>query len=98
MTVALLIALNIVYAFVGYERMKELDTLPFLIRLPFGLLGAFSAIGIIALWLGMIWDCAFTSGLHGWSKAKWLFLLVLTNQLGAIIYYFRVFKGRPAIS
>jgi hypothetical protein len=94
-TLAILVAANIAYVFVGYERMKTLEGLPFLIRLPFGLLGAFSAFGIIALWLGMIWDCAVTSNLPVWSKVKWLLLLVLINWLGALIYYYRIFKDRP---
>jgi hypothetical protein len=80
---------------VGDERLKFLDHLPFVVRLPLGLLGGFSAIGIIALWLGMIWDCAITSELPIWSRVKWLILLVLTNMLGALLYYFRVFRNRP---
>jgi hypothetical protein len=67
-----------------------------LIRLPVGVLGAFSATGIIALWLGMISDCAFISGLPAWSKAKWLVALALINWLGALLYYYRVFKDGPA--
>jgi hypothetical protein len=94
-TIGILIIANIAYILVGYERMKSLETLPFLIRLPFGLLGAFSAFGILALWLGMIWDCAFISGLPAWSRAKWLVVLVLTNQLGALLYYYRVFTTDP---
>jgi hypothetical protein len=94
-TLAILLAANIAYVFVGYERMRTLEGLPFLVRLPFGLLGAFSSIGIIALWLGMIWDCAVTRDLPAWSKVKWLLLLVLINWLGALLYYYRVFKDRP---
>lgn len=81
--------------FVGYERLKLLNQLPLVVRLPLGLLGSFSAIGIIALWFGMIWDCAVASGLPIRSRVKWLILLVLTNMLGALIYYFRVFRNRP---
>ena len=93
-TVAILVTLNVVEVFVGDDRMKALESLPILIRLPFGLLGAFSAIGIIALWFGMIWDCAVNSQMPVWSKVKWLALLVLTNTLGSLIYYYRVFKNR----
>lgn len=94
-TIGILTVANVAYMFLGYERMKALETLPFLIRLPFGVLGAFSAFGILALWLGMIWHCAFTSNLPVWPRTKWLVLLVLTNMLGALLYYYRVFKNRP---
>ncbi|MGP8173354.1 MAG: hypothetical protein ACLP7O_02255 [Terracidiphilus sp.] len=94
-TIAILVALNIAVVVVGYERMKALESLPVLIRLPFGLLGAFSAFGILTLWFGMIWDCAVTSNLQVWSKVKWLVLLVIINWLGALIYYYRVFRHRP---
>jgi hypothetical protein len=95
-TMGLLILANIAYFIFGYEQMKGLENLPLLIRLPVGVLGAFSAARILALWLGMIWDCAFISGLPAWSKAKWLAVLILINWLGALLYYYRVFKDRPA--
>jgi len=94
-TMGLLILANIAYFIFGYEQMMWLENLPLLIRLPVGVLGAFSATGIIALWLDMIWDCAFISGLPAWSKAKSLVALVLINWLGALLYYYRGFKNRP---
>ena len=94
-TVGLLILANIAYFTIGDEGMKGLDNLPFLIRLPVGVLGAFSAMGIIALWLGMILDCAFNRDLPAWSKTKWLAALLIINWLGALLYYYRVFKDRP---
>lgn len=97
-TIGLLILGNIAYAVFGYERMKGLENLPLLIRVPIGFLGAFSAIGIIILWLGMIWDCVSASRLSALSKAKWLVALVLINWLGALIYYYRIFEDRPAKS
>jgi hypothetical protein len=93
----MLVALNVAYACVGYERMESLESMPLLVRLPLGLLGAVSSIGIITLWLGMIWDCAVTSSLPVRSKVKRLVLLVLINWLGALIYYYRVFKNRPLV-
>jgi hypothetical protein len=47
--------------------------------------GAFSAVGIISLWFGMIWDCWFASKKPNASKLRWTLLLVLTNMLGALI-------------
>jgi hypothetical protein len=95
-TMGLLILGNIAYAVLGYERVRGLESLPLLIRLPIGFLGAFSAIGIITVWFGIIYDCAFVSGLPARSKAKWLIALVIINWLGALIYYYRVFSARPA--
>ncbi len=94
-TVALLIALNFVEATMGAERFEGwTDGLSFLVRIPFGVIGAFSAVGIIALWFGMMWDCWFASNMPHASKLRWTLLLVLTNMLGALIYYYRVFSRR----
>jgi len=61
-TVALMVVLNIVEAVIVAEHLANaMDRLPFILRVPFGILGAFSAVGIIFLWYGMIWDCWFTS-------------------------------------
>lgn len=96
--ITLLVVANLMYAVVGYEQMGRLmmlfDNLPLLVRLPLGFLGAFSAFGILMLWLGMIWDCVFMSQLPAWSKAKWLAILLVINWLGGLIYYYRVFKDR----
>ncbi len=73
-----------------------MDSLPFLVRVPFGLLGAFSAVGIITLFYGMLWDCWMTSKMTRTSKIRWTLLLVLTNMVGALIYYYRVFNKREA--
>ena len=94
-TVALLVVLNIVQAAVGTERLAStMDSLPILLRVALGVLGAFSAIGITVLWYGMIWDCWFASGLSKQSKIRWTILLVVTNMLGALIYYHSLFNKR----
>ena len=94
-TVALLVVLNVVQAVVGAEYFaSEVDRAPILLRVPFGILGAFSAVGIITLWYGMVWDCWFTSKMPKASKIRWTLLLVVTNMLGALIYYYRVFSKR----
>lgn len=94
-TVALLVVLNVVQAFIGAEHLeKVMDRLPFILRAPFGVLGAFSAVGILFLWYGMIWDCWFRSKMSKESKIRWTFLLVITNMLGALIYYYRIFNKR----
>ena len=68
--------------------------LPFIFRVPSGILGAVSAIAIIFPWYGMIWDCWFTSKMPKESKIRWTLLLVITNMLGALIYYYRIFNKR----
>ena len=94
-TVALLVVLNIVEAVIVAEHLANaMDRLPFILRVPFGILGAFSAVGIIFLWYGMIWDCWFTSKMPKESKIRWTLLLVITNMLGARIYYYRIFNKR----
>jgi hypothetical protein len=91
----LLVALSVAAGIIGAERFQGwTDNLPFLVRIPFGLIGAFSAIGIISLWFGMIWDCWFSSDMPSASKLQWTFLLVLTNMLGALVYYYRVYNRR----
>jgi hypothetical protein len=90
-----LVVLNVIEAFIGAERLgSAMDNLPFVVRVPFGIAGAFSAVGIITLWYGMLWDSWVTSNLPKRSKLRWTFLLVLTIMLGALIYYYRVFNKR----
>ena len=92
--IAMLTALNILLAIVGREGMPWLDNLPFLVRLSLGLLGATGAVGIISLWFGMMWDCLFVSKLPLLSKIGWFLLLLLTNMLGTLIYYYARFQTR----
>ena len=75
-TVALLAVMNIVGAAMGAERFESwTDGLPVLVRVPFGLIGAFSAVGIITLWFGMLWDCWFASNMPHASKLRWTLYL-----------------------
>ena len=74
--------------------MAWLDNLPFLVRLPLGLLGAAGALGIVSLWFGMMWDCLFVSRLSKLSKIGWFLLLLITNMLGTMIYYNARFEKR----
>jgi hypothetical protein len=98
-TVALLAALNVIAIIAGRENIGWLENPPFLVRLPLGILGVACAIGIISLWLGMMWDCLFVSKLPTPSRVRWLLLLLLTNMLGALIYYYTRFQKRePAAS
>lgn len=94
-TVAVLVVLDLVEVVIGAGRFESwADGLPFLVRIPLGLIGAFSAVGIISVWFGTVWDCWFASKMPHASKLRWTLLLILTNMLGALIYYFRVFERR----
>jgi hypothetical protein len=93
-TIAVLTAMNIALAMVGREGMAWLDNLPFLVRLPLGVLGVAGAVGIVSLWFGMMWDCLFVSRLPLFSKIGWFLLLLITNMLGTLIYYHARFQRR----
>jgi hypothetical protein len=98
-TVSLLglgLALNVIFAaFRVNPFYTMLETWSNLALLPFFLIGAFFGISVTLLWFGMMWDCAFTSKMRVWSKALWLLLLIPTSSVGALIYYFGVYKNRP---
>lgn len=98
-TFALLAALNVVAMIAGTEQLGAwMNNAAYLVRIPLGVLGAFTAIGVIALWIGMMLDCVLYSGLSWFSRLKWLLLLVVINMLGAFIYYFKVFNKRGPVA
>ena len=89
------LALNLIFvAFRVNPFYTMLETWSNLALLPFFLIGAFFGIGVTLLWFGMLWDCAFTSKMGVWSKVLWLLLLVPTTGVGALVYYFRVYRHR----
>jgi hypothetical protein len=89
---AIMATFDIVSVLSGFDSTKALDW-PLLILLPLTLICSFFAIGITVLWLGMIWDCAFSKMPIG-ARIAWLVLLVLTCTLGALVYYFCVYNKR----
>jgi hypothetical protein len=93
----LLMALNVIFvAFRINPFYTMLETWSNLALLPFFLIGAFFGIGVTLLWFGMMWDCAFTSKMRVWLKVLWLLLLIPTSGIGALIYYFCVYRNRPS--
>jgi hypothetical protein len=64
------------------------NSVPDLIRIPLGMLGAFSAIGALVLWVGMLSDCLFASKLKFLPRLGWFLLILFTIYVGAVIYYF----------
>jgi hypothetical protein len=96
--IAVMIAVNIALAMVGSEGMAWLDNAPFLVRLPLGVLGVAGVIGIVSLWFGMMWDCLFVSRLPLFSKIGWFLLLLITDMLGTLIYYFSRFRRQSPTS
>jgi hypothetical protein len=85
-------ALSVFSAASGYDPMSALDRWPGLIWPPLTALILFLTIGGFVLWLGMMWDCAVASEMSITSKVLWLILVIPTPNLGALIYYFCVFK------
>lgn len=94
-TLAVEFALSVFSSFSGYDPMSALDRWPTLIWPPAAALILFLTIGGFVLWVGMIGDCAVASGMSIRSRLLWLILVVLTPNLGALIYYFCVYKRRP---
>jgi hypothetical protein len=95
LTLGVEFALSVFSAYSGYDPMSALDRWPGLIWPPLAALILFLTIGGFVLWLGMIWDCAVASERSVWSKVLWLILVIPTPYLGALIYYFCVFKRQP---
>lgn len=88
----LMFAVDVICVVFRWDSVTLIERLPTLVLLPFALLGGFLGIGTIPLWLGMMWDCAATSKMPIWSKALWMILLVPLSSLGALIYYFCVYR------
>ena len=94
-TLGIEFVLSFFSAISGYDPMNALDKWPSLIWPPLAALILFLVIGGFVLWVGMIWDCATANQMSVTSRVLWLILVVLTPYLGALIYYFCVFKRRP---
>ena len=58
--------------------------LPLVILIPFVLL----ALALMAFWIWMIVDCATKEPSEGNDKMVWILVIVLTNWIGALIYFF----------
>jgi hypothetical protein len=86
--------LSVLMAFGGFDPLSAFDRLPLLVWPPVAALILFLVVGGFVLWIGMIWDCAVAVEVSVWSKVLWLLLVVLTPNLGALVYYFCVFKRR----
>jgi hypothetical protein len=95
-TLGVELALSVFSAFMGYDLMNAFDRWSRIIWPPLAALILFLTIGGIVLWLGMISNCASARKMSTKSRTLWLVLIVLTPNLGALIYYFCVF-GRRAI-
>ena len=69
----------------------SVNNLPAVVKIPVSLLGAAGALGIFALWPGMMWHCVVVRKTTVPRKIGWMLLLLLTIPVGALIYYFLVF-------
>lgn len=96
-TVLVLLILNFLLATIGAERLNSLlDNLP--TRVLLGALGVTGAFGIMALLFGMMWNCLVVSKASIGSKIGWFLLMLFTNMLGALIYYFKVYRREGVAS
>jgi hypothetical protein len=64
--------------------------LEFVLLLPFMLFAIIFSIGAIAMafWIWMLIDCATKETTDGNEKIVWILIIILTNILGALIYFF----------
>lgn len=58
--------------------------LPLLILLPLLLVG----VAFFAFWIWMLVDCATKEPSQGNDKIIWILVIILTNWIGALIYFF----------
>ena len=93
-TLGLEFALSVLGAVSGYDPMTAFDRWPGFVWPPVCVLILFLVVGGTVLWIGMIYDCATIDKMRVWSRVLWLVLVVLTPNLGALIYYFCVYKNR----
>jgi hypothetical protein len=89
-------ALDLFCYSIHYDPIDAFEMWPGLVWPPVIVLVLFWTIGGIVLWLGMIRDCATARGISAGSRLLWLLLIVLTPDLGALIYYFCVFCRQQA--
>lgn len=89
------LAVSIFCAFIHYDITNAFERWPGIIWPPVTALILFLTIGGTVFWLGMIWECSGARKLSVRSKVLWLILVVLTPNLGALIYYFCVFSRQP---
>lgn len=66
--------------------------LPHSLRFSVNMLNALCFVLALPFWIGMIWDCVVRSKLSLLAKALWLSVLVFTNYVGMLVYYFVVFE------
>jgi hypothetical protein len=93
-TLALEFAISVFCAVGRYDPTTPFDRWPGLIWPPVSLLIIILIVGMIVLWIGMLWDCTTIDKMQVWSRVLWLVLLLLTQSFGALIYYFCVYKKR----
>ena len=58
--------------------------LPFLILIPLFLIG----LALMAVWIWMLVDCATKEASTGNDKIIWILVIIFTQWIGALIYYF----------
>jgi hypothetical protein len=61
---------------------------PLVARIAGGVFGFFLATAVSVFWFGTMWRCLVSSNHTAVAKVGWLLLMLTTNLVGALIYYF----------
>jgi hypothetical protein len=59
----------------------------------FGLGGGLIGLLITIFWIWMLIDCLTNASIRGTEKIVWVLVIVLTNFIGAVLYYFLARSG-----
>ncbi len=62
--------------------------MPAVIALSFASLFILAALMVFVFWVWMLIDCATNEPSEGNDKVIWILVIVLTNGVGALIYFF----------
>ena len=57
-------------------------------RIVGGAIGVFLPVAVSGFWIGTMWKCVVSRNHTVISKIGWLLLMLITNVLGSLIYYY----------
>lgn len=98
LTLAALLALVAItdYFFHYADRLQAYNDSHVWFRIAMAPIGIAGALSGSVLFLGMLIDCVISRRRSIPARILWFVLILLTNVLGALIYYFRVFNDARA--
>lgn len=65
-------------------------------RMAVGGAGVFISLLVSVFWPGMMFECLTSKDLRSLPKAAWLLLILATNLIGALIFYFARYRKQAA--